>query len=128
MGLRETLEAATRGRRKGSRAWEWDGETLRGKDNNAILHPGIRPPADALNHEPDGVLLALAPELADEVLELRERHREAMALALDWGNWTRDFLLGDNIDPGDRADLTALLARLDQIGVADETRLGKEQT
>jgi hypothetical protein len=111
MGLRETLEAATRGRRKGSRAWEWDGETLRGKDNNAILHPGIRPPADALNHEPDGVLLALAPELADEVLELRERHREAMALALDMGEYlkfeTNEWAL-------------SLLARLDQ--------LGKEQT
>jgi hypothetical protein len=52
-----------------------------------------------------------APELAAEVLELRERHREAMALCLEMGDLLR--LPVDEIQEGDAEDV---LARLDQIG------------
>jgi hypothetical protein len=94
MGLRETLEAANQTRLR------HDARTRR-----AI----VLPTEEALDAQ--NTLRALAPELAAEVLELRERHREAMALALDMGEYlkfeTNEWAL-------------SLLARLDQ--------LGKEQT
>ena len=102
MGLRETLEAATPG------PWEHRGLGLWGGDGRCQIAGWARHTA-----APDFDLAALAPELAAEVLELRERHREAMALALDMGDYIRR---GHDEAYVSSIDEEALLARLDQLG------------
>jgi hypothetical protein len=92
MGLRETLEAATREHDADCPARDFFGDVC-------ACDVGY-----ALN-----VLRKNAPELA--------------ALCLEMGDLLR--LPVDEIQEGDAEDV---LARLDQIGAADETRLGKEQT
>lgn len=125
-GLRDILDSATLG------PWTWmGGYPQRITNPGAILvaETFTDPDSRAYNAE----LIALAPELAAEVLELRERHREAMALALDMGEALTEIRQNGRPDFGDCGAATcehpgclytrkydALLARLDQ--------LGKEQT
>ena len=97
MGLRDILDAATPG------PWAFDPAEpcLVGGDPQGSEGEWGQEVAETRD-EQDARLIALAPELA--------------ALCLDMGEWMRDFLMGDNIDPGDRADLETLLARLDRLG------------
>ena len=100
MGLRETLEAATRPDRDVP-LQDWNDEVY-----DWYVKRG----------EARAWLSDRAPELAAEVLELRERHREAMALVLDMGEALRLAWDEDTWDEFLETDTTALLARLDQLG------------
>ena len=103
MGLRETLEAAV-----GDDPWYYPnyGE-IRTKNADEIR------------------LIALAPELAAGVLEAKDFAEEILC-----DEDIAEILMHDEgcERDDDPCPACALLARLDQIGVADETRLGKEQT
>jgi len=114
--LKETLEAATPG--------PWDTYAVGSEGFGVFGQRGDRRHRITLighgaweDDKADALLIALTPELAAEVLELRERHREAMALALDMGELLDDVIRGSAYGSKRKA---ALLARLDQIG--------KEQT
>lgn len=110
-GLRDILNAATPGpwthhRNPGAKLWRW----VCGRES-VVAAIVVDTPVEIQNAR----LIALAPQLA--------------ALALDMGELLRGrlyhgFVPGSNGD----TDAYALLARLDQIGAADETRLGREQT
>jgi len=133
MGLRETLEAATPG------PWAWNsggysdsGHPLMGLQNaeNPTSYPvldcavlGDPEPADAR-------LIALAPELASLVLDMGEALDRYYSFAPHMAGCGFSANYDEDCDCGrDELDVLhdALLARLDQIGAADETRLGKEQ-
>jgi hypothetical protein len=53
---------------------------------------------------------------------------ELASLVLDMGEALRRLIAYEESYEGVTSPDNALLARLDQIGVADETRLGKQQT
>jgi hypothetical protein len=110
MGLRETLDAATPG------PWEaWDnhhGAWVVEAESEIVTDSVVARSAR---------LIALAPELAAGNLEAVERLREIKADV-------ESFAETSGILVTDPRKIDALLARLDQIGVADETQLGKEQT
>jgi len=92
MGLRETLEAAT-------------------SEGMTITEVAARIDANVWLEDH-------APELAAEVLELRERHREAMALVLDMGEVLRgrDCLPRTGDEGTSYCPHCEVLARLDRIG------------
>jgi len=120
--LKETLEAAPPGPWRAiphvARAGMFGGAGafVRAADDKTV--------ATGVRSDKVAELIALAPELAAEVLELRERHREAMALVLDMGEELRHQARFDDEDCGDPdcedckglRQRAALLARLDQLG------------
>ncbi len=112
MGLRETLEAATPG------PWEpWEDDLywkVESVNHGNVANTG----RTSWDHAGENArLTALTPELAAEVLELRERHREAMALALDMGEALQASYRGP---AGWDENKDALLARFDQLCVREE--------
>jgi hypothetical protein len=108
MGLRETLEAAARS------PWVYRDEDGRVIDPDGYFVVSVSGSPENKELAASGRLAALAPELASLVLDMGEALRRLIAYEESYEGVTSP----DN----------ALLARLDQIGVADETRLGKQQT
>jgi hypothetical protein len=117
--LKETLEAATPGPWKiddgfGSKIAVY-GRVIDGVARTLVteIDTSYDAPFDRAECENDAALIALAPELASLALDMGELLR---------GRLYHGFVPGSNGD----TDAYALLARLDQLGAADETRLGKE--